>query len=273
MKYIIAIDLDGTLLNDNAKLSTTTIDYVKSLDKKKYKVILSTGRPYQAMIQYYNQLGLDTLAICSSGTSIVSPNDPTFKSIEFPLDKEMFLNFFKLTKHLVDTAIYNAVGKCFIYNNKADSALLKHMEKNTSIIEGPFDETYISSPNGLLVIIKDNKEDEFRNIVEGFAVLSCRDWKDFYGYHLFEVYQKRHNKATSLESVLKLYNAKKENLICIGDSVNDYEMLELANISVAMTNGREAIKKCAKYVTKYDNNNDGVIRFLDDFLNTKNGLN
>ena len=60
MKYIFAVDLDGTLLNDKAELNEKTIEYVKALDKDKYKFVITTGRPYLGMTKFYKQLGLDT---------------------------------------------------------------------------------------------------------------------------------------------------------------------------------------------------------------------
>lgn len=271
MKYVIALDLDGTLLDDNAKLSDKTISYIRSLDKDDYKVVITTGRPFQGMITYYDELGLDTLAICNSGTSVVLPVDSSFKSIEHPLDEDLFISFFKKAKHCINSGIYNVENMCFLYNRRTDNEFLKHVARNSVIIEGPFDETYISSPNGVLLIINEGMEKEFEEIVNSFDILGCRSWGNFYGNDFYEVYQKKYNKATSLEEVLKYYNVTKKQLICIGDSINDYEMLKCAGVSVSMLNGNEKIKKYAKHVTKYDNNNDGVVNFLEEFLNTKNG--
>ncbi|MCR5308419.1 MAG: HAD-IIB family hydrolase, partial [bacterium] len=90
MDYIFAVDLDGTLLDDTAHLTKETIEYVKNLDKEKYKFVITTGRPYLGMIKFYKELGLDTYVICNSGTSVLLPNSD-FKPINHNIEKSLFL--------------------------------------------------------------------------------------------------------------------------------------------------------------------------------------
>ena len=86
MKYIFAVDLDGTLLNDKAQLNEYTVNYIKNLDKEKYKFVITTGRPYLGMIDFYKQLELDTYVICNSGTSVILPNSD-FKPINHNINR------------------------------------------------------------------------------------------------------------------------------------------------------------------------------------------
>ena len=51
-----------------------------------------------------------------------------------------------------------------------------------------------------------------------------------------------------------------------GDSMNDESMIRLAGMSVAMVNGLDSIKDMARYVTELSNNQDGLARFVDDFV-------
>ncbi|MBQ8560075.1 MAG: HAD hydrolase family protein, partial [Spirochaetaceae bacterium] len=54
--------------------------------------------------------------------------------------------------------------------------------------------------------------------------------------------------------------------MAFGDSMNDESMIRLAGMSVAMVNGLDSIKDMARYVTELSNNQDGLARFVDDFV-------
>ena len=87
--YLIAFDMDGTLLNDKKNISFRTKRYLISLSKKGHKIILASGRPSRAMYRYYNELKLDTPMICYNGAYVFSPKDKNFKAIEFEFPKEV----------------------------------------------------------------------------------------------------------------------------------------------------------------------------------------
>ncbi len=57
-----------------------------------------------------------------------------------------------------------------------------------------------------------------------------------------------------------------EAAMSFGDSMNDESMIRLADLSVAMVNGLESIKEQARYVTEFSNNEDGLARFVEDFV-------
>ena len=65
---IIAVDLDGTLLNSQSQLSDFTKETIKKVAQKGHKVIITTGRPYRMAHQYYEELGLDTPMINFNGS-------------------------------------------------------------------------------------------------------------------------------------------------------------------------------------------------------------
>ena len=67
-KKMIALDLDGTLLNYESKLSDFTIDTIKKISALGHKVIITTGRPYRMAHTYYKQLELDTPMINFNGS-------------------------------------------------------------------------------------------------------------------------------------------------------------------------------------------------------------
>lgn len=265
MKYLFAIDLDGTLLNDNAELNSKTIEYIKSLDKNDYKVIITTGRPLLGMIDFYEKLGLDTYAICNSGTSIIDLKRGN-TLVNHPIDKDVYISVFKETKSILDSAIYTIDRKCYMYKKMENAEFIKHITKGAEVIIGELDEICDISPNGGLFMVKKGYEKEFENIISKHKEVKVRCWGNFYGNDYYEIYNSSYNKATSLKDLLRFYNADTSKLVCFGDSINDSEMLSLTKNSVCMINGKDELKKIATYITKYDNNNDGVIEFIKEFI-------
>ena len=81
--YLIAFDMDGTLLNDKKNISFLTRHYLKKLSRQGHKIVLASGRPSRAMNRYYDELGLSTPMICYNGAYLFSPKDKNFKAIEF----------------------------------------------------------------------------------------------------------------------------------------------------------------------------------------------
>ena len=69
MKKLLALDLDGTVLNSNHSISPHLVETIKQISEIAH-VIIVTGRHHVAAQPYYNELGLDTPIICCNGTYI-----------------------------------------------------------------------------------------------------------------------------------------------------------------------------------------------------------
>jgi Cof subfamily protein (haloacid dehalogenase superfamily) len=74
------------------------------------------------------------------------------------------------------------------------------------------------------------------------------------------------SKGNAIRQLCSLLNIPIENTIAAGDAVNDLSMIDAAGIGVAMQNAAEDIKAHADYVTKNDNNHDGVCEIINLFL-------
>ena len=69
-KYLIALDMDGTLLNKSHVISKTTSDYFKQLEKDGHIIVIASGRPVRGIMNFYKELELDTPIICYNGAYI-----------------------------------------------------------------------------------------------------------------------------------------------------------------------------------------------------------
>ena len=82
----LALDLDGTLLKDDKTISERNLQAITKAQQAGHKVVISTGRPYRASLQYYQQLNLQTAIVNFNGAFVHHPFDKSFQTMHSPLD-------------------------------------------------------------------------------------------------------------------------------------------------------------------------------------------
>lgn len=87
-KHLIALDLDGTLLTDKKEISPRTKQAVLSAIEAGHIVVIATGRPHRASIDFYQELGLDTPMVNFNGALIHHPRDSKWDVLHNPLPLE-----------------------------------------------------------------------------------------------------------------------------------------------------------------------------------------
>lgn len=258
--YLIAFDMDGTLLNDKKNISFLTRRYLRKLTKQGHKIVLASGRPSRAMNRYYEELGLTTPMICYNGAYLFSPKDPNFKPIEFEFPKEVIVEVIdKIRPHIKNVMCEDEEN---IWVDKKDDYLDKFFwYENMNIIYGDLVDTLHKNPMTCIVQTPFEYRDtgEIEKIMEAYPNLSARFWT---GSPYFELYYKGTSKGASLRKVSEYYKIPKERVIVFGDAENDREMLEFAGIPVAMKNGKISLQDVAKHVTVKDNNHNGIYHTL-----------
>lgn len=264
-RHLIALDLDGTLLNKHKKISKTTLTYLKSIQSF-HTIVLATGRPYRSFIKYYQQLGLNTPMVCYNGAFITNPTDSTFNTKAFSFPQE-------IVKTIYEEIGLNAIDNVMCETNK-DIWLLKEEKNlasffwhdNMNIIYGPLTETLHENPMTMIIKVKKrNKKDDDKvfNAVKKHKGLKVRFW----GTSSFcEIYFGHVSKGSALLEILKLYGISRKYFITFGDAENDKEMLEFATHGFVMKNAHPSIKKYGNYITKKDHHHDGIVDELQRYF-------
>lgn len=261
MKYLIGIDLDGTLLPDDHQVKELTINTIKKINDKGHIVVLVTGRSYEGAINYYQELGLKTPMITLHGGTInFLDNEPISDYIDSKMLKDLYSNL----KDYINSAIFNTNKEIYVINYNKQLEFVFNGANTTHFME--FDSNNISEK---IVNIAVEVKNEFKNEFESYfkdSILTCRSWFDFNGVTYYDIHIRKVTKANSILKVLKHYNLTTDTLITIGDGPNDVEMLSLTKYGTAMKNARLEVKQFASNTTKYDNNNDGVGHYLNELL-------
>lgn len=267
-QHLIALDLDGTLLTDNKVISERTKQTVLKAKAEGHIVVIATGRPHRASIEYYHELGLDTPMVNFNGALIHHPTDSKWKALHSPLPRRTAL---KIIQTCYDLEVKNIMAEVTddVYLDRYDEELMEILhtskEKNPIII-GSLKNELQDDPTSLLIHPRENHIAALREQLDldHAEVIEHRKWGA--PWNVIEIVRKGMNKAVGLQRIAHYYHIPQENIIAFGDEDNDFEMIDYAGVGVAMGNGIQELKDIAKHIAG-TNEEDGIGRFLDEYLN------
>lgn len=266
--YLIAVDLDETLLTSDKKIKFKTIRFVRKLYKKGTYFVIATGRPFQGALRFYKKLGINVPMIATNGGAIFYFNDDldTIKDIKtFPMKKDDFLSFYLKAKPFIKQYMVRCPLSYHYKNYDSIPFHLIHPSPRVSMHEDDIETSLVNDPiDADFQILKEYKND-FINLLKEYPDFKYIYWGPHDDYEIFEVNSAFASKSKALYYLANELNYKKENLMGFGDQLNDKSLFELP-IGVAMINACNDIKNLAKYVTKKDNNHNGVVLFVKDYI-------
>lgn len=272
-KYLIALDLDGTLLKDWQTISDETIKYLKELKEEGHTIVLATGRPFRSSEKFYDQLDLDTPLINYNGGYVTSKNDPDFVPFSLTVEKEKVIDVFTKNKEFIHNAFGEIKDDIYLLREEEEIKPLLHLFNGARLFVGDFKDTLKSDTNGFIIIA--NKGDG--QYIESYinetypGEILCRNWGNEYKY-IIEMFTADTNKGNALEYVANYLGFKRENIIAIGDAHNDIEMLKYAGHGVAMANAQDSLLEVADEINQYTNLENGVAKYLKDFFENKKAM-
>ena len=263
-KYLIAFDMDGTLLNSKKKISFLTLHYLKKLTKKGHYIVLASGRPSRALYSYYHQLKLKTPMICYNGSFTFSPYDEAFPKHEFEFPKEIIRSLYHDLKPYIKNVMCESDTD--IWLDKEDIYLAKFFwYDKMNMHYGDIDKILDQNPMTMIVQTPVEYKDSTNiiNIVRKYKDIDVRFWT---GSPYFELYFKETSKGASIKAIADYYQIPKERIVVFGDAENDVEMFKIAGTAIAMKNGKETLKKHATHVSIKDNDSNGIYHTLKKII-------
>lgn len=265
---LIAIDIDGTLVNSSKKITPAVKTAINKARKAGKKIVICTGRPLSGAQQYLNELGLnnkdDEYVVSFNGAVTESTSGKVlFKcGLDYAeyIDLEAIARKLKLHFHAVGlNRIYTAnrdLGHYTIYNSRivrleVSYRTAEEMEQ-IPIIKC----MYIDDPKYLDEKIQSPLFDSMKDRV------TFSKTEPFY----YEATAAKTDKATGLKVLCDHLGIKAENVMALGDQANDMPMIKYAGLGVAMGNAVDVTKKNADEIT-LDCDHDGVAVAINKILN------
>ena len=266
-KYLIALDLDGTLLSDWQTISPQTKDYLKNLSKQGHKVVIATGRPFRSSEKFYDELELDTPIINYNGGLVTNKHNPDFIPYSLTIPRNHVVDIFNSNKEAINNAFGEVGDDIYLYEDTEEIRPLLHYFNGASLTVGNFDDILTEDTNGFLIVAQKGRADVIEEYVANNYKnkVLARNWGHHYNF-VIELYTPETTKGAGLKYVADYLGFKSEDIIAFGDAHNDIEMLQYAGTGVAMINAQEVLKGYADVITTHSNTEDGIVKFLEEFL-------
>jgi HAD superfamily hydrolase (TIGR01484 family) len=246
---LVALDVDGTLVNEENRLSPAVSEAVRALVARGIHAVVTTGRAVPGAIEVVERLGLpDGMAVCSNGAVTVGfrgGTSPLRETLEI-LDAVTFdasEAVRRVVEHVPDAFVaVEEIGVGYRVNQPFPSGEIAGtitVEELDSLVAEPVTRVIIRAPA--------HDPHEFHELVEG---LGLGDINYYIGYTAWlDLAPLGVSKASGLSGVCDRIGIAAENVLAVGDGYNDVEMLEWAGRGVAMGHAPDRLKDIADAVT------------------------
>lgn len=260
---LLAIDMDGTLLDSDRKISGKNMEALLEAAKRGVLVVVATGRALKGVTGYRELLKLDAPVITYNGAMIVRPatNEILF---EQKLTQEEAEKIVRLGLEYETTMCIWSNNQ--LYGNAINDKIQDY--KTYSGVEPVLIEDYeMLYKQGITKILWYDDADkltelEFKfNKERFFKETTCCKSMPFF----LEFFHSKASKGLALKKLSELYKISLSEMIAVGDADNDISMLEFAGVSVAMGNADDRLKEMADYITS-SNDEDGVAEVIRRYI-------
>ena len=290
MYKLVAIDLDGTLLNSNGVVSNESKTILQKIIDRGIKIVLTSGRMIESIKSIAEEIGGQKYLIAGNGSIVYDVENEQILYKNF-LSKEKVLSVIKLCEE--NSIYYNiytekelltpALKYNVLYYHKENSNRQEKDRTKINIVENMYE--YIRNSeredflkiticdedqmifNSIIKMIKQIKDIEVldiehmsrKNIMQGTETIELN-------YSYTEVSAKNVDKWEAIKFVLNRENIQQEHVIAIGDNINDKIMIENAGLGVAMKGSSPVVVEVADIVTEETNDSNGVAKELKKIL-------
>lgn len=289
MYKLMAIDLDGTLLNSYGEVSSKTREALLKAKQQGTEVVLASGRPISSTESLALELGVDNYLISGNGAAVYDIKKQEVIYDRF-LTKQQVLKIAKLCEE--NSFFYNVYTEDEVIASSLNYNILFYHKENVKKIEER--RTHINVVQNIAEYIEQSGKEKFLKItvcdesqfifnsimkklkeINGIDVLEVAymskkkiksGTEDInIQYYYTEITNQNVNKWTAIEFLLKKLNIDKSEVITIGDNMNDKEMIENANLGVVMGNSNPKMKEIGNVIVA-DNNSEGVYEAIQKYV-------
>ena len=289
MGKLIAIDLDGTLLNSFGEISIKNKEKLVEAHGKGAEIVLASGRTTESILNFATELGICNYLISGNGAIVYDIKKQKILSNKF-MKKSRLLEVIKTCEergiyyniYTEEAVITKSLKYNTLFYSKENEKKSDDKKTKIEIIENIY--KYVEEREKCdytKVTICAESFEMFSNVIEKLKqiknvevldvsrmtkkIIKCGDDEIKLEYFYTEISNENVNKWTAIEYLMKMLNIDKKDVIAIGDNINDKEMLSHAEVGVATGNSNPEIKKIAKLVVA-DNNSDGVSEAVEKIL-------
>lgn len=259
---MIAVDMDGTFLRDNKTYDRVRFDQqYAELRARGIKFVVASGNQYYQLKSFFPHIADDIAFVAENGAWVVDAGEDVFNA---DLDKALYRDVLAQLQHFPDLEII-VCGKhqAYTLNRYSDElkAVVKRFYHRLALVDafGDVDDTILkfalNVPHAEQQAIYQQLHGRLGHLM--MPVSS--------GHGSIDLILPGVHKARGLQRLQARWHISDDEILAFGDSGNDIEMLRHAGFSFAMDNGREDVKRAARYRAP-DNNHQGVLAVIGRLL-------
>lgn len=275
MYKLIAIDLDGTLLDDSKRIPEENITVLRELIDRGYEIVIATGRRYWEAKAIIQDIDRNMVILANNGNIVRDVEDDRIL-----IKKYLNMEDFKKLIHESKKRKLHPLILVDDYENGVDIILESGSASH-------FHKIYISRAQNRYREVEDYLTIEDTNILSVAYAGDRKDMEGLYDYinerypniykthlmenihlaeALLEIMNPLGDKWLSLLEYAKEKGIDKSEIIAIGDDNNDIEMIKNSGCGIAMKNASHLVKEVADIISEKDNNQSGVAHELRKLL-------
>ncbi len=265
---LLVLDLDGTLTNSKKEVTPRSRKALKSAQEAGIKIVLASGRSPFGIMPLAKELELDRFGSyilafnggcimdCRTGEVLYrNVLDPSFNRPLLEIAEEYGVASMSYKEDV--SAVYTAfpdhpVIRIVARNNNLPICYIEDMKGTITYPVPKF--LYLGDAETMARVEKEMQE----RFAGKLAIYRSEG-------RILDIMPSGVDKASSLESLLKILGLTREEMAACGDSYNDVSMIRMAGLGIAMANAVQEAKEAADYVT-LSNDEDGVAAAVERFL-------
>lgn len=281
---MIAIDIDGTLLNSKSELTEKTIEILKTATEKGIYVVLTSGRISTNVKNFCEKIGANQYLIAENGASIINlqtgeieysrylSKDVVNKVLDICEANSIYYMVYTQKELIVKNIKYMSLF--FYKQNYNPNARIKQVVAGRDYIDE-------CKENFTKLMICDEDRSVYKSIIKKLKKIKEIDVMPVphvsvkrlnidgeekeISYSYADISAAGSNKWTAIEYLAKKLGIAKHEIIAIGDNINDLYMIHNAGLGVAMDNGSPYAKKVANVIAP-SNDKDGVAQIVEKYV-------
>ena len=267
---MLFMDLDGTLLNDQKQVSKGNRLALQQALERGHAAVITTGRPLASGKVLAQKLGLDRpgcYLIAYNGAEIYDWGQETVlfsNTLGFPQVRKIFeeanrrglhVQAYDRQRVLVEPRCDNETVRRYCTGTETEFAVIGDIRRD--LTEEPAKVLVMDYEDmSPLLSMQAWAQTELKG--EADCVISSSYTLDFMACGM--------SKGAAVKKLCQLMGVDLKNAVAVGDAANDLSMIEAAGSGVAMCNGTDEVKAAAQYITRRDNNHDGIAEVVERFL-------
>ncbi|MCI5856308.1 MAG: Cof-type HAD-IIB family hydrolase [Agathobacter sp.] len=273
---LVALDLDGTLFNNQSKITEDNINEIRRVSEQGVHVVISTGRPYCGIpFTQIEGTGIE-YAITTNGSSVyhipdqkciyensMEP-DMVLPIMDYLLSKNIHFDVFingdafspeKCVTVGQNLAVPESLKNYILNSRKRISDMPAYIRKNNLRVQ-KITMNFQKDENGILV-----DREEIKTYFDSRTDVTCVCG----GYNNLEFTKRGADKGNGLRQLAQYLDVPVADTIAIGDTENDLAIIQAAGVGIAMGNATDAVKAASDDIT-LSNEESGVAAALRKYF-------